>query len=182
MPQRPSIRSSRRPAHARFTLAHRLPPRTPRPDLRWVSGKLAEVAALLPLAGSKLSVVVIDDAKMAAMHEQFTGVTGTTDVLTFDLCDHAPPTRDRSGNPAPPAGPLDGEIYLCLDEARRRAEQFGHTVEAELLLYAVHGTLHLLGYDDHRPADHRRMHAEEDRLLEAVGVGAVYRPQGRPRQ
>ena len=66
---------------------------------------------------------------------------------------------------------------LCLDEAARRAIEFGHGVERELLLYAVHGVLHCLGHDDHEEEQRARMHREEDRLLAAVGVGAVYRPE-----
>ena len=44
-----------------------------------------------------------------------------------------------------------------------------------LALYAVHGTLHLLGYDDTRQADAARMHDVEDEILTAMGLGAVYR-------
>ncbi|VAX42159.1 hypothetical protein MNBD_PLANCTO03-1432, partial [hydrothermal vent metagenome] len=70
--------------------------------------------------------------------------------------------------------PLDVDLLLCVDEARRQAEARGFTIERELLLYLVHGVLHCLGYDDHTEADAARMHAEEDRLLEAAGVGATY--------
>jgi len=110
----------------------------------------------------ELSVIVIDDARMAELHERFAGQPGTTDVLTFDLRDD-------------PAGPaIDGEVYICLDEARRRAVERGHGVDKELLLYALHGLLHLMGYDDHDPADHARMHAREDQVLEAIGIGTVF--------
>src|SRR5690606_1916317 len=73
------------------------------------------------------------------------------------------------------AGALDGEIVLCVDEAVRQARQRRHDARLELLLYAVHGLLHLLGYDDHDPKDAAKMHRREDELLRAAGLGDVYR-------
>jgi probable rRNA maturation factor len=61
-----------------------------------------------------------------------------------------------------------------VDEAGRQSAVRGHTVEQELLLYVVHGVLHCLGHDDHDPDAAARMHAEEDRVLAAVGVGVTY--------
>jgi len=110
---------------------------------------------------ASLNLVVIDDSTMAQMHERYSGVAGTTDVLTFDL-------RDE------PTAPIDGEVYACVDEARRRAAERGHAIEKELLLYGLHGLLHLIGYDDHDEADHKAMHAKEDEILEAIGVGKVF--------
>ena len=50
----------------------------------------------------------------------------------------------------------------------------GHTVSDEVALYAIHGILHLLGYDDHDDADARRMHDRENEILTRIGIGAVY--------
>jgi probable rRNA maturation factor len=95
------------------------------------------------------------------------GDTRTTDVLTFDLRDRKPP-RDREGVA------LELETVVCIDEARRRAAELNHPVRHELLLYCVHSLLHVQGYDDKSPAAARRMHAREDELLRAIGVGPVY--------
>lgn len=106
---------------------------------------------------------IVDDATMAELHLFHSGVEGTTDVLTFDL---------REGS----AGPLDVEIVVCLDEARRMAGagSGGCAVERELLLYLLHGALHCLGHDDHDPEGFARMHEREDEILRAIGVGAVF--------
>ena len=69
---------------------------------------------------------------------------------------------------------MDVETVVCVDEARRRAGEMGHTVREELLLYCVHSLLHVQGYDDVTAAGARRMHAREDEILEAVGVGRVF--------
>lgn len=108
---------------------------------------------------------------MAAAHARFAGVEGTTDVLTFDLsCGLVP---DQADPRAEPHG-LDVDILACLDEAERQGRLRGHSAERELLLYAVHGVLHALGYDDHDEAGFARMHAAEDEVLERLGVGRTF--------
>ncbi len=127
----------------------------------WLEPMLARAAALSDAPVAALSVVVVDDAAMTLLHDQHLGLDSTTDVLTFDL-------RDAADQP------VDGEIVVCLDEARRQAQRRGHDTRVEVLLYAVHGLLHLLGEDDHDDADYRRMHRREDELLIALGIGAVF--------
>jgi probable rRNA maturation factor len=131
-------------------------------DPTWLTGKLQQIIDQLALRRAVYTAVVVDDAQMSRMHEQYAGVTGTTDVLTFDLAD--PPRSDV----------VEGEAYLCIDEARRRVADLPHDLNTELLLYATHGLLHLLGYDDHDPAGHEQMHRREDELLEMVGVGRAF--------
>ncbi|MBU6414337.1 MAG: rRNA maturation RNase YbeY [Planctomycetes bacterium] len=111
--------------------------------------------------GGSVRVVVVSDIEMAAAHERFSGVAGTTDVLTFDLREDG-------------AGPLDTDILICLDEAERCGAERGHPTSRELVLYIVHGVLHCLGHDDHDPAAYARMHAREDEVLEAIGIGRVF--------
>lgn len=132
---------------------------------QWLAGQFERVLEALAIDRIDLSVAIVDDARMASLHQQYMNDPSTTDVLTFDL-------RDQ------PAGPVEGEICICRDEAARRAAERGHELTKELLLYAVHGLLHLLGYDDHDAADHAAMHAKEDELLTRIGVGPVYRAAG----
>ena len=79
-----------------------------------------------------------------------------TDVLAFDL-------RDRKS-----ASALEGEIVISTGAACRQARQFKTTPQREVTLYVVHGILHLLGYDDHRPADIRKMRSKEKELMELL--------------
>lgn len=141
-------------------------------DLVDATGRLSRarcvaLCARLELAVRALGAVgevrarVVGDREMASLHGRHLGDATTTDVLTFDL---------RGGG----KGPLDADLVLCLDEAERQARERGHGAGEELLLYALHGVLHCLGHDDHDDEDAARMHAEEDRVLRAIGVGAVY--------
>lgn len=132
------------------------------PASGWVERQLVRLARLAGADGGAVSVVAVDDARMRELHAHYRGTPTTTDVLSFDL-------RDRPGDP------LEADLVVCVDEARRQASRRGHDVRLELLLYALHGLLHLLGYDDHAPADARRMHQREDELLTQAGLGAAYR-------
>ncbi len=126
----------------------------------WLAGHLRSAAAYLGASGEVRIRIVADD-EMAEAHVRYSGVPGTTDVLTFDLREHA-------------EGPLDTDLLICIDEAVRQCRQRGHPVERELLLYALHGVLHCLGEDDLSEEASRRMHAREDGVLEAIGVGATF--------
>ena len=94
---------------------------------------------------------------MADLHQRFMGIPGPTDVLTFEL-DHD--ARGRT---------VAGEVVVCVPYALRQARRRRIAPRDELLLYALHGMLHLGGYDDRTPADFARMHRREDQILGADG-------------
>lgn len=105
-----------------------------------------------------LSVTIVGDRRIAALHRDWLGVPGPTDVISFPLSD------DEAPLPGAPA--LLGEVVVSADTAAREARARGLPFERELLLYVAHGTLHLLGYDDHDPRDRARMHRRQEALLE----------------
>ncbi|MBS0198504.1 MAG: rRNA maturation RNase YbeY [Planctomycetes bacterium] len=152
----------------------------------WLHDRVREAMVRLGAAGD-LRVRIVGDEAMARAHEEFAGVEGTTDVLTFDMSDpelQRPqiPSLDevKSGN-VRNAYVIDTDILVCIDEALRQATPQGYPFERELLLYVVHGVLHCLGFDDHEEEDYAAMHAMEDVVLAAIGVGPVFhRPRERP--
>ena len=101
---------------------------------------------------------------MSGLHEQFMGIRGPTDVLTFPI------DQDRRGRVT------SGEVVVCVTEAQRQARERGNSPRSELLLYAIHGMLHLLGYDDRTGRGFRDMHRTEDELLSELGLGPVFAP------
>ena len=142
-------------------------------DTAWLEERLqAALSELRPGSnGDRITVQVVDDARMAALHARHKGQSGPTDVLAFPAGSSRASSQDSSHG-----GILDADIAVNADEADRQARDRGHSVDQELLLYALHGTLHCAGYDDHDAAGAGAMHAEEDRILTAIGVGATFAP------
>lgn len=128
-------------------------------DVGTLRAAVDRAMAHLGCTGS-LRIRVVDDDAMSEAHLRWSGIEGTTDVLTFDLG-----TDGRD---------LDVDLLVCRDQAQRQADSRGHEAWREVLLYIIHGALHCLGHDDHDPADADRMHQIEDDTLEAIGVGRTY--------
>jgi probable rRNA maturation factor len=121
-----------------------------------------------PLA--ELSVLIVDTAAMADLHQRWLGEPGPTDVLAFprDELRLPPPggsNSEQSGDPAAPS--LLGDVVLCPQVAAEQAAKAGHPLADELDLLCTHGILHLLGYDHAEPQDHAKMFGLQDRLLAA---------------
>ena len=154
---------------------------------RWLQGELARAVAGARSADgdavrvARMSVRVVDDALMSQLHERHSGIAGTTDVLTFvgGEAVHGAGSDGVGSGPRGDGGALEIDAAICADEAARRCGEFGHGVREELLLYAVHALLHAVGFDDATADEHERMHAEEDRLLQHLGHGALYSGRGR---
>lgn len=101
---------------------------------------------------ARVDVVLVDDKEMKKLNNRFLGHNWTTDVITFPL----------------ETDPMYGEIYISLDTARRQAVDYGVGVINELSRLAVHGTLHLVGYDDATEAQAQAMHRLEDRYITSL--------------
>ena len=114
----------------------------------------------LQITSAEFGVNLVSDAEMTRVNETFLQHEGSTDVITFDHSELS--TRPQTPDPRPN---LHGELFICVDEAIRQARRFRTTWQSELVRYVVHGVLHLLGHDDHRAADRRKMKREENRLV-----------------
>ncbi|MFP4176437.1 MAG: rRNA maturation RNase YbeY [Planctomycetota bacterium] len=102
-----------------------------------------------------LSLAVVDEEETRRVNREFLGREGTTDVISFPYeC-----SDER----------LCGEVVVNADEALRQAERTGHAPAEELMLYVVHGVLHLLGYTDYTPEHRNRMNRKALKVLEKDG-------------
>ncbi len=130
---------------------------------------IAAAHALLKPPLAELSIALVGDRRMTELHKQFLGIPGPTDVLTFPL------EVDRRGRP------LSGEVVVCVPEARRRGAAEGTGLKEEVLLYALHGLLHLCGFDDRTRSGFAAMHRTEDAILTSLGIGPVFSGMGNAR-
>ena len=117
-------------------------------------------------ARGDVAIAIVSDARMAILNKQFRKKDKATDVLSF------PSDAPRAFRLAPRASRLAprslGDIVIAGGVARRQARDAGHSYATELKVLALHGLLHLLGYDHHNPADEGRM-ARLERRLRATG-------------
>jgi len=111
---------------------------------------------VLPHQQYDLSIHLMPRKRMVYLNETFLQHRGTTDVITFDYSE------------APEPGLLQGEIFICVDEALAQARHFRTSWQCEVVRYLVHGVLHLSGYDDTRPQARREMKRAENRLLKQL--------------
>ena len=110
-----------------------------------------------------LSIVFVTDAQIKSLNIKFLNRFYATDVLAFDLS-HEALSRSRRKR----IKRIEGEIVISTPAVIKNAKIFKTSPSRELALYVVHGILHLLGYDDHRPLDIKRMRAKEEELMKLV--------------
>lgn len=103
--------------------------------------------------GLRIDVVFVDDPTLQAMHEEFLDDPSVTDVMAFDYTQ-----ADGDADP-------EAEVYVSADRARAVATERGESPRDELLLYLVHGALHLCGMDDHEEGPRAEMRAAETAVL-----------------
>jgi probable rRNA maturation factor len=107
-------------------------------------------------ADSGVDIIFVGDNLMKKLNRQFTGRNGTTDVLSFGM---------REGQPSPVDYPNLGDVYVCLDQAKKQAEDRKAGLDEEVALLVAHGVLHLLGYDHEDKNQKAVMHDKQQTYL-----------------
>jgi probable rRNA maturation factor len=125
----------------------------------------AAVDAVLNDAGirqAEISLAIVSGDSMHELNRRYLGHDYPTDVLSF-LLEH-----DEA------AASLSGQIIVSADYAAAEAARYGWATDDELLLYAIHGCLHLVGYDDSTVEGQRAMRAAESHHLRRFGLEHRY--------
>jgi len=126
-----------------------------------------ERAALAVLAHQSvdgdLTIVLTDDAQLHELNRDYLGIDAPTDVLSFPASETDPETARR----------YLGDILISVPHAGEQAKAAGHTLEAEVQLLTVHGTLHLLGYDHAEAKEKKRMWKAQAEALERLGLAGI---------
>ena len=116
----------------------------------------------------EVTLVVTSDEAIAELNRQYRGVEDPTDVLSFPTQEPTPgPSTElrTSFVSAPEMAAYLGDIVIALPFTRRQADELGRSLADELRLLAVHGALHLLGYDHAEPEEEANMWAKQDAIL-----------------
>ncbi|SCS24295.1 rRNA maturation RNase YbeY [Staphylococcus caeli] len=113
---------------------------------------------------AELSVTFVDKNEIQEINKMYRDKDKVTDVISFALEEDEP---EISGLDMPR---VLGDIIICTDVAQEQAETYGHSFERELGFLALHGFLHLLGYDHMNEHDEKQMFSRQDQILDAYGL------------
>ena len=108
------------------------------------------------------SIVFMNDEEIHEMNREYRGVDRVTDVISFAFED----SQDFVYNDIR----MLGDIFICIPQMKRQAVDYGHSEKRELSFLAVHGFLHLLGYDHMTEEDEKVMFKKQEEVLEVYGI------------
>ena len=117
--------------------------------------KVVKVVLKKEVKSAKLSIAFVDNEEIKRLNERFLGSNEVTDVIAF-------PLNNKEDI-------LSGEIVVSVETAVEVANRKKSNVEGEIILYLVHGILHLLGYNDNNKKNAKIMHKKESEILAFLG-------------
>lgn len=129
-------------------------------DVSQLRASVEDVLRAEHCLSAEISIAIVDNAEMRILNSRYLNHDWPTDVLSFCFDEE----RDA----------LAGEVVLNAELAAEVAERYDWTPPDELLLYLVHGLLHLCGYDDHDEPSQVRMRRRETALMSEWGMHPVY--------
>lgn len=112
----------------------------------------------------EVSVLFVDDERIKALNSEFRNKSEVTDVLSFPQYD----SIKENGINEPFI--YLGDVVISLEQAKRQAEEFEHSLEREIVYLTVHSILHLFGYDHMSDEDKREMREKEKIVLKALKI------------
>ena len=107
------------------------------------------------------NVIIVDNPYIHKLNKEYRNIDRETDVITFALED------DKTFNPDIR---ILGDVYISIDKAKSQSEEYGHSLLRELSFLAVHGMLHLLGYDHMEKKDEEVMFKLQEEILDEMDI------------
>ena len=102
----------------------------------------------------EMNIIFMDKPQIQELNRTYRNIDKVTDVISFP---------DQEDN-------YIGDIFICLERALEQALDYGHSIEREIGFLAVHGYLHLLGYDHHTEAEEKIMFAKQEEILKHASL------------
>ena len=108
------------------------------------------------------SIIFVEDDEIHQINKDYRKIDRITDVISFAFEDY----EDIEYNDIR----MLGDIYICIPQMKRQAGEYGHSEKRELSFLAVHGLLHLLGYDHMEPEDEKVMFSLQELILDGEDI------------
>ena len=109
-----------------------------------------------------MNIIIIDNEKIHQINKEYRGIDRPTDVISFALEDDKTFVKTDFR--------VLGDIYISIDKVHEQARSYGHSFRRELSFLAVHGIMHLLGYDHMNPDDEKIMFGKQEKILNELGI------------
>ncbi len=127
---------------------------------------VAETLRRFDVQNPGVAFLLADDECLCILNRDWRGLDRPTDVLSFA-------EREGEALVSPSSRQFLGDIAISLDTARRQSEEYGHSLEREIAFLAIHGLLHLLGYDHQSADEEREMFALQREILGALAASGA---------
>ena len=115
-----------------------------------------------------VNLVMVEPQEIQDLNKQFRQIDKVTDVLSFPMLDRLDELENEVDAEL---GDVNiGDIYICRERAKQQAEEYNHGYGRELCFLAVHGLLHLLGYDHILQEEEKEMFALQDQILQKANI------------
>lgn len=116
----------------------------------------------LKLKDVEFNIILVDNDYIHKINKEYRGIDRETDVISFALEDDETfPEMETK---------ILGDIYISIDKAKSQAEEYGHSFKRELCFLAVHGFLHINGYDHMEPEDEKVMFGLQEEILNEAKI------------
>lgn len=109
------------------------------------------------------NIIIVDEEKIHEINKKYRGIDRPTDVISFAL-------EDEEIMIAPAEMRVLGDIYICIEKVKEQAKEYNHSFKRELTFLAIHGLLHLLGYDHIEKEDEIKMFVKQEEVLSYYGI------------
>ncbi|TWT09096.1 rRNA maturation RNase YbeY [Planomicrobium sp. CPCC 101079] len=136
-------------------------------DLQFVEKVLMHAADVEEVGNAEVSVTFVTNEMIRDINKEYRGKNEPTDVISFAMEEMGEGELEIVGTDAPRTL---GDIIISLDRTKEQAADYGHSFERELGFLAVHGFLHLLGYDHMNKEDEKKMFSRQEEILSSLGI------------
>ena len=132
----------------------------------------AEIMTNNDLDGTIVTVSFVDEKRIRQLNNEYRKVDKPTDVLSFPMLDIVYPQKVQEfiQEEAPDGSLYLGDVVICPKIAKRQARDFGHSKKREIGFLALHGLLHVLGYDHIKEEDEKIMQKTAENILENLNI------------
>jgi probable rRNA maturation factor len=128
---------------------------------------LQKAAEMEKTGSAEVSVTIVTKERIQEINSEYRQKDAVTDVISFAMEEMGEDETEIIGGEETR---FLGDIIICLDVAKEQAEEYGHSIEREMGFLAVHGFLHLLGYDHMNEKDEKAMFGRQEEILEQYGL------------